>query len=80
MARKVGSSSKKPPGERVRLFDAAGHGERRSLQRVYDAEARVGLYRLREACRCVVVAPEPKPHGAQGDITFIAQGVEGTEA
>src|SRR5439155_537520 len=45
-----------------------------------DAEAWVGLYRLREACRCVVVAPEAKPHGAQGFITFVAQGIEGTEA
>src|SRR5438046_7230690 len=70
----------KPPGEYLRFFDAAGHGERRSLQRVKDAEAWVGLYRLREACGCVVVAPEAKPHGAQGDITFVAQGIEGTEA
>ena len=70
----------KPPGEHLRFFDAAGHGERRCLQRVKDAEARVGLYRLREACRYVVVAPEAKPYGAQGDMTFIAQGIERTEA
>ncbi len=66
-------------GNHLRLLDAAGQGKRRSPQPVEDAEARVGLYRLRQARGRFVVAPEAKPHDAEGDMTLKAQGIEGAK-
>src|SRR5262245_31928694 len=75
-----GLELQQPAAHHLRLLDAAGQGERRSPQPVWDAEAGVGLYRPREAGRRVVVAPDLKPYDAQGEMPFEARRIEGAQS